>query len=219
MSLWLLLTQLGNATLVWPTVVLAAGLIVLRDRGQARAALCWVLAFALACGLVAASKVAFYAWGTGVREWNLTCFSGHTVLAMGSWPVLAPLLVSRRWPRARLGMALAGVLLAGLVGYSRVVVGAHPPSEVWAGLLPGAIVAVIGLRALRQVAIPRWGAPLALVAVALLFVASNGRRFFHLPTEHWFQQVATALSGRERACEREPWLRAEAGNPAACIRP
>jgi undecaprenyl-diphosphatase len=80
--------------------------------------------------------------------------SGHT---MGATVVFGALLFVL-WPRlsrpARLAAALAGVVLVGMVGASRVVLGAHWPSDVVGGVLLGAawVVACGALMVSRRAA-------------------------------------------------------------------
>ena len=164
----------------------------------------WWLAVATACLLTAASKISFYGWGTGVRAWDLTCFSGHTALAFAVWPVVLMLAVPPDRPAGRLVGLVAGTVLAGLIGYSRVPLGAHPVSEVIAGALLGATAGGVGARALRRRGPSIRMAPL-LVAVLILALALPGRRLPLLPSERWFADVGVALSGRDKPVKRKKW--------------
>src|SRR5690606_41020323 len=127
----------GSALYLIPLVLLAGAAAVIRSRQALRPVMAWWVAVAAACTLTAASKIAFYGWGTGVRAWDLTCFSGHTVLAFAVWPVVLMLALPASRPQLRVGGLLAGTVFAALIGYSRIPLGAHPPSEVVAGALLG----------------------------------------------------------------------------------
>lgn len=203
---WHLLTPFGNAILVWPVAAVVFVLCAWQGAGARRAAGAWVLSLAGASALVAVSKIGFYGWGTGIRAWNLTCFSGHAVLAVGFWTVLGGMLVPPYWPRWRRVALVAGALLGVFVAVSRVAVRAHPPSEVIAGLLLGAAVAWRGGHAVRAVHLPLRGELLLLLLVVLMWWGGSHLNRT-LPTEKWFGQVATALSGREKPYTRGRWLK------------
>lgn len=189
-------------------MVVGAFFLCAKQGAEARRAVgVWVLCLASASTLVAVSKIGFYGWGTGIRAWNLTCFSGHAVLAMGFWPVLGCILVPPKWPRWRLVVVVAGLILGVLVAVSRVIVRAHPPSEALAGLLLGAAVVGRGWHAVRAVHLPLRGDVLLLLLVVVLMWWGDSHLNRALSTEKWFRQVATALSGRDKPYTRSKWLR------------
>ena len=134
---WSDITHLGDAALVLPLLVVAMAGLAIQGPGQRRAALRWALIIATCLTLVAASKIAFYGWGTGIRRWNLTCFSGHTVSAWLAWPALLMLMAPARLRALRIALLVIGTAIAACVGWSRVPLGAHPVSEVIAGTLLG----------------------------------------------------------------------------------
>ncbi|MEZ0471201.1 phosphatase PAP2 family protein [Luteimonas salinilitoris] len=206
---WHWLTPVGDLLLVWPTALLTAGLLARRGAQSASAIRHWLLWLGGACLLVAASKVAFYGWGTGVRAWNLTCFSGHAVLALGFWPMLLAILVPPRRRRLRIAMLCLGLCLGVLAGLSRVMLGVHSLSEVLAGIALGGGVAWLALRALRATWLPLDRGLVASAVLLALAVWGGSRLAPPLPTEHWFRQVATALSGDEEPYSRRRWRHAE----------
>jgi hypothetical protein len=200
---WHSLTSLGAAALVWPAVLLAALLLARSGRDDVRASVTWVLCLATASATVAMSKIGFYGWGTGVRAWNLTCFSGHSVLAMGFWPVFLGLLVSPSYPRWRISFVGIGVLLGALVVASRVAVRAHPISEALAGALLGAVVASVAIRAFKHTHLP-----LRKEMLLIVLIWWSGEQFNRVVnTEHVLRQVAVALSGNAKPYTRKRWLR------------
>jgi len=196
----------GSALCVLPLAALV-GLLLMRVPAARAPVMRWWCAVAAGVALVAASKMAFYGWGVGVRAWDLTCFSGHTVLAFSLWPVLAAVAVPPRKRRWRWLATAAGVGFALLIGLSRIALDAHPPSEVIAGTLLGGAVALASLRALRG----QWLAPDASAAVALLLcglflaLAWTDLRFPRVPSEHWLARAATAVSGRQAPWSRKAW--------------
>lgn len=207
---WNWFTPLGHIAVVWPLMIASAALLIVS--AGARTSLAgvstWLGAMALASLLVAASKVAFYGWGTGICEWNLTCFSGHSVLAMGFWPVALALLVPPRLRRSRHVAFTAGVLIGVLVGISRVKLDAHPPSEVVAGLALGLLVASLSLKALAETHLRTKHVALAATLTVIVSIWS-GVHLPNLPTEHWLGRLGASLAGNEKPVHRDSWLKAE----------
>lgn len=203
---WHWFTLPGNAALVLP-VALALGLPLIGHQANRPAVFAWWSALAVAVLLTAASKIAFYGWGTGIRAWNLTCFSGHTVLALGFWPVALSLLAPAGNSWLRRSLVGSGWALGLLIATSRGMLQAHPWSEVIAGALLGSAVALIGLRIPPTPARPsRWP---ALLLPALL-ISGLARLDQQLPlpkTEGWFADIGTILTGREHPVNRERWLK------------
>lgn len=202
---WHVFIAPGSALFVLPLVVALGVVLALREPAARGAVLRWWGAVGTAVALVAASKVAFYGWGTGIRAWDLTCFSGHTVMALAFWPMALALLVSprhRAWRRTAAGV---GWLVGVLVGISRVPLGAHPPSEVLAGALLGGAVALYGLHVLRDHRWPRWPT-VALGALCLLAALWLWRHSAPtLPSERWFAAIGTTLAGRDAPVDRRKW--------------
>lgn len=204
---WTWLTPLGNAVLLTPLIATTVLILLWRARGQRWDVLRWPMALLVAVAVVAASKIAFYGWGFGVKSWNLTGYSGHAVLALAFWPVFLMLLVPVRFATLRPLLMLVGVALGLAVGYSRVVLGAHPPSEVLVGLILGGLVAAIGVGHLHRLDL---GVPMATTLLAAMIALPLWRPEWtsaHLPSERWFARMGTELSGREKPFRRATWLR------------
>lgn len=211
---WHLISRFGDTALLLPCAALL--LLSLCHRGEWRAARDWSLAFAAAAGLTLASKLAFIGWGVGVPALDFTGFSGHSMMAASVLPVLLHRLAPGRRPRLGWIAATLGASLALLVGYSRLPLGAHSPSEVVGGLTLGFAVSGGYLLATAPRRRPRWRrsprAPLLLLVGALLLgVPASGA---HAPTEQWIEQIALYLSGRARPFQREDWQRREAATIA-----
>ncbi|QSX76038.1 phosphatase PAP2 family protein [Lysobacter arenosi] len=208
---WNWFTPLGHVAVVWPLMIAIAGLLVVRPGGKTSlvGVATWLGAMAVASLLVAASKVAFYGWGTGIREWNLTCFSGHSVLSMAFWPVALALLLPPRLARSRHAACAAGLLIGVLVGVSRVRLNAHPPSEVIAGIALGLLVVSLSLKAMTETCLKAKQTALAL-ALTVMISAWSGIHLPNLPTEHWLGRLGATLAGNEQPVHRHSWLKAEA---------
>ncbi len=204
---WAWLTPLGNALLLVPLMAVTVLALLWRARGQRREVLRWPLALLAAVALVAASKIAFYGFGFGVKSWNLTGYSGHAVVALGFWPVFLMLLVPVRMITLRTLLMLAGVALGLAVGYSRIALGAHPPSEVLVGAILGGLVAAVGVGHLLRLQL---GTPVAVALLAAMVALPLWKPEWisaHLPSERWFARIGTELSGREKPYRRATWLR------------
>jgi hypothetical protein len=170
-------------------------------QGPARAEVIrWLGAQASAIALTTASKIAFLGWGIGWPALNFTGFSGHAMFAASVYPVVAGMLASGT--KRRELTIWAGACVAVLIGISRVMVGAHSPSEVLAGLALGAAVSVVGLKvsarpyAVSPLIVVLVGAWLALMAVLAPMSRTHG----------WVTQLALELSGHNKPHTREEML-------------
>lgn len=203
MNLWNLITRFGDSSLLLPCALLIYGwLLYRREGGDAQR---WLLLFGLAASLTLASKLAFMGWGIGIPEWNFTGLSGHSMMAGSVLPVLGALLVRGRtaW---RLAAAAAGMLLALLVGTSRLEINAHSPAEVYAGLSAGLGASGVFLYLTRQ-RLPSLS-PL-LLGLVLLFALSQGATGVRAPTHQLLQRIAASMAGRDQPFTREHWPAAE----------
>lgn len=194
-----LLTILGNATTVLP--LLAFAMLWLAwgpgsSSGSRRAAIRWAALCGGALLLVAASKISYYAWGTAILAWELTCFSGHTVAGFVAWPALLALMAPARWPALRIATATLGLLIAFAIAWSRVANRAHPPSEVIAGIALGLPVAIASSRLLWTHQLSRT-ACLALALLLAVVLACGPAIQRHLATEHMLARLASRITGHQ----------------------
>ncbi|GAA5787014.1 phosphatase PAP2 family protein [Chitiniphilus shinanonensis] len=207
MSFWIVVSWLGHTWLVLPLALLLALMFVVA--GDARGALRWLVALAVAIGLTTLSKLAFLGWGIGIRALDFTGISGHAMYAAAVWPVAGALLASPA--RRRLGMTLGGVA-ALLIGVSRLGLAVHSPSEVVAGWLVGGAVAAWVLRQpLPQSSVGwRWAAILA-VALASRWVAVPPATLAQ--PHRMLVKLALVLSGRTAPYDRHTIWRAPHPRP------
>lgn len=151
------ITLLGNsAVLAVPAAVLLAFWIRAKRR-----ALVWGLALGLAAGSLSGAllKLIFQRLrpdflGIIVREPDFSFPSGHSVIAMIFYGFLAYALARQLHSRtARLALAACAGLIIFLVGFSRLALGVHYPSDVLAGWTLGALwlfISVLFSRALER---------------------------------------------------------------------
>jgi len=96
----------------------------------------WWVMLAVAGGM---EQIFKYVVGRPRPSGNSTGFpSGHTTAATAFAVLLIYIVTRERWPRgARWTLTVAAVLLAALVGWARVMLHAHWPSDVLGGFLVG----------------------------------------------------------------------------------
>ncbi|SFM99106.1 phosphatase PAP2 family protein [Variovorax sp. OV329] len=196
---WHAFTWLGDSGLLLPAAALIA-LWLLSSRRTWPAAALWILIFGFASLLVLLSKLAFMGWGIGSARLNFTGISGHTMLTAAVWPVALWLLASRGSHRLRVGLALAGWLLALGIGVSRLAIYAHSWSEVTTGFLLGFVTSAAFLALQRRVAHPQLRASLVLVTLLLPLVHQQPGNA--APTHGLLERVAMRLAGTDRPFTR-----------------
>jgi len=197
---WYFLSGFGGAAIMLPIAL--AITFWLFYSFNARIAALWVLLIGIASVAVAATKVAFLGWGFGIREIDFTGVSGHTMLSTAVLPVMFYLVLLPA-PRVLRGLGvLVGLTVGLLVGLSRLELLAHSVSEMIAGCVLGALVALsLVLVLIRRE--PARAAPYRIAfSLIVLAVALHGLR---APTQHWVTQVALSLSGHEHPFIRARW--------------
>jgi membrane-associated phospholipid phosphatase len=208
---WLGVTRLGEAQILLPAFFagalwlalarpagargrLARGDALAHDHPARRSAWRWVGAIVATTAVTTASKVAFLGFGIGIAALDFTGFSGHSMYATAILPVLAAIIAGRAG-------AVFGVLLALLITYSRVNLGAHSTSEAIAGMVLGAAAA--GWTLADYLAHPGavrapWWLPLLLVCwLAFVPLRAPPSR-----THNVVVSLALKLSGRTRPYTR-----------------
>jgi membrane-associated phospholipid phosphatase len=170
-----------------------------------RLALSWCLLFGAVLALAAASQMAFLGWGIGIRALDFTGCSGHAARAAAVFPVALFLLLDRRpesgGGRARDGGLALGMLIGAAVGLARIEVGAHSASEALAGLLLGALAAVLFVAHART-ARPRSPQPLLLGLLAGIVLLPHADP---QASHQWLTAAALKLSGSDRVWLRRDW--------------
>ncbi|MBV9045239.1 MAG: phosphatase PAP2 family protein [Alphaproteobacteria bacterium] len=146
-------TSLGSvAVLLLLTTIVAVALLIYRQRAQAA-----VLAAAVVMANVSNSLLQlFYGRARpdfivqGVLPPSHSFPSGHSAMATAAYFLLAMILASYETRRtARVFAFGVAAFLAILIGFSRVYLGVHWPSDVLAGWTLGGIWALLGALALR----------------------------------------------------------------------
>lgn len=199
---WRIITHLGSASLLLPTLAITA--IGLGVSGQARAVRVWLSTLAPAVLLTLLTKIVFFGWGVGSANLDFTGISGHTLLATAVLPILFGwLLSSEKWALGRIApMAgfVLGLLLSVAVGISRIVLGAHSMSEVAVAWGLGLAVCVLTFKAMARHEQRPW---FALLAPAILLLASGTTASNFIPTHNWEVRLALMISGRDSAFTRQ----------------
>lgn len=201
---WRALTWLGDSGLLLPVALLIAVWLTTSRRTWPTAAL-WVVLFGSACVLILATKLAFLGWGIGSARWNFTGISGHTAISTSVWPVALWLVASRMPHRFRVGLALAGWVLAAAIGVSRLALYAHSASEVVTGFLLGTWVCGTFLRVQHRMPHPALRG--SLVAMSLLLPLAYQTPGNPAPTQDALEEIAERLAGIEHPYSREDLFR------------
>lgn len=187
---WQALSAAGALTVTGPLgAAIALGLMTRRAWPLA---LCWCALFGVAMALVVATKVAFMGWGVGVASLDFSGISGHAMRAAAVFPVAGYL--AARVDGVRAALAAAGVLLALLVGISRLPLQTHSVSEVAAGCVLGWLVSgafIWFARTRRDAGLT--AAPLALCVLVVLLGAQSAPA----PTQLWMRALAQQLAGHQ----------------------
>lgn len=195
---WHSLTRLGEALILLPAaLLLMVWLVRVHDT---RKALCWLGAVIVAAFLTTVTKIAFLGWGVGIAAFDFTGVSGHTMFAAAIYPLLARTAVGtskRHWQQLA---TAGGVLLALLIGVSRVMVHAHSWSEVIAGLAVGFGATAVAMMLAR---VPHSRPPRWVLACVALWLAAMPATAPASPTHGLVIRLALALSGRDVPYTRE----------------
>jgi hypothetical protein len=139
-ELFVKLINVGDPGAMIPAATaIAAWLFAARPR---RLALYWALLFGCGMALVAASKVAFLAWGIGIPALDLKALSGHATQTAAVAPVLCYLLLHSQTRAVRAAGILLGFAFAGVMGVLLAVCGYHSLSESAVGCILGAAVSI-----------------------------------------------------------------------------
>ncbi|MGK3185615.1 phosphatase PAP2 family protein [Raoultella planticola] len=199
---WQWVSFFGDSTVLLPSAAAVFMVLFLR-RPSRQIAWQWGLLFGITGAIVSASKLAFMGWGIGIRELDFTGFSGHTALSTAFWPIFLWLLCARGSVVLRRTAMVMGYLLAGLVGYSRLAIHAHSPSEVIAGLLLGAIGSALFLLLQRNSsrvvdAQLSWGGVLSLIIIPAALLNTGAKA----PTQSLLGDIAVKIGPLEKPFTR-----------------
>lgn len=200
MQFWNLVTCLGESTYLLPSAIMIA-LCLCYHRAQG-SAVRWLAVVVVTAGLTLISKLAFMGWGLGIPALDFTGFSGHSAMSAVVLPVLLYLCVPTSRPGLARFTAVCGIGLALLIGWSRLVLHAHSPSEVVSGLALGLLASVAFLIWSGRDVLPRSVAPLAAALLALTMLHVPPLRAATGASHRLVQSMAAYLSGRDRPYQR-----------------
>ncbi|HEU4969561.1 phosphatase PAP2 family protein [Sphingomonas sp.] len=149
-NVWLVLSTLGKGEVVAAIALLAAGMMALRGRSRDALVVVFTVAAQMASNpllklLFARVRPDLYQHLDPVTD--LSFPSGHSAQNACLYLLLA-LMVHKR-------IGWLGVPLAILIGFSRIVLGVHWPTDVLAGWMEGAAFALLGAHVSRTLAADR----------------------------------------------------------------
>jgi undecaprenyl-diphosphatase len=153
------ITELGSTWAV--TLIAAVVLVLLTLLGNPR----WGIVSGATIGIASLINTAFKRWIERARpdaldplitEHGFSFPSGHSMLGMTAWGVVAVVLArSDLPPLTRRLLVGACLLLVFLIGLSRIYLGVHYPSDVLAGWTAGAVVVLVYAAVTRRLARPQ----------------------------------------------------------------
>lgn len=188
MQCWTSLSYLGDLAVLLPSMCVMAAWMAFTLR---EAFWRWLMSLAVIGSVVFLTKLAFMAWGLGIKDLDFIGASGHSTLAAFVWPTLLCFVgagVGPSW--SRFGVCL-GLLLALGIGISRIQLRVHSVTEVAAGLVLGAVATLVFLRSTLHSPPARkaviWLVPLVVGAIWLGY----GKRF---PSEYLLWRIAERVS-------------------------
>ncbi len=200
LQLWNWITYFGSAAITLP---LAATLAIWLALGfSARLALTWLAVLGVAMAAVGLTKVAFLGWGIGIRAWDFTGFSGHSMLSTSVYPIAMMIALTRAHPALRMAGVACGLTLGAAVSLSRVVLSAHSPSEAITGCVVGAVAALSFVVIAWRAEPHRWSVPAVVASLAVVTIALHG---ISVPSQRWVTAFALKVSGHERPYVRARW--------------
>jgi hypothetical protein len=190
-----LVTNLGDAAFLLLASSALLGYLVLHR--SPRAAVAWISTLVLCAGLTILAKIAFYACGDQLPTLAIHSPSGHVSFSTTFYCCAALMFSTDKERAVQLTFFLASGAIVLAIAASRVLLHAHTPTEVAAGL-------IIGLCCLAWFAFCYLHAPmpvlpllpLGLVVLMLAYLA-DGR---HLSIESRIAQLAQQLQLAGKAC-------------------
>jgi len=199
-QLWYLITSFGGAGLTLPLAIAIALWLTIGYTWRLAAG--WLILLGAAVALVTVTKVAFLGWGVGLRVWDFTGLSGHAMLATAVYPVAMFLVLLPAPPAVRIAGVAMALLGGAIIGFSRIVIQAHSPSEAITGCVVGALTALIFIRFAWDATPGR----LPVVPVALSLIALTvGLHNVRVPTHRWVTHLALKVSGHDQPFVRARW--------------
>jgi membrane-associated phospholipid phosphatase len=189
---WQAVTRLGQSEIVLPAAMLAIAVLFVNSETRVLA-LRWMVGLALAALITLATKVAFIGWGIGWAAIDFTGISGHTMCAAATYPILFLALGSGRSFRWIVALQAMAWSLVVVVAVSRIMVGAHSPSEVVAGLLLGGTMSVMAMTGSRQLT---FAVHPAAILVLLVWFSMGAGEMPPSQTHSRITNLALSISGR-----------------------
>ncbi len=206
---WKNLTYLGDSMLLLPTAVLIAVFIFWKS-GRWQTAFGWLVTFGAAGMIVSISKILFLGFFIGSKTFNFTGFSGHTTMSSVFWPVVM-WMISAQWPKVwRRSLMIAGFLLPLAIGFSRLELHAHSPSEVICGAVLGLSLSSLYLFIQRHTVLKAISVgQLALFVCLPVYIMAHGQP---ATTQQFLAKLSARLAGIEKPFTRTELLKFRPAN-------
>lgn len=211
MNEWTEVTRFGDITITSLIALALAAWLFVED--EKRLALWWSVLFGAGLGIVIATKMAFIGWGIGIRALDFTGFSGHAMRVAAVMPVLFYLILQRASVPVRASGVALGLAFGAIVGISRLALHAHSVSEVVAGWLLGATIALAFIRIAAGSLSRHVFKPLRIVLSLLVLLPAP---YVHpSPTQKWLTEITLFFTGHDHPYPRTGWKKEPPPPPAS----
>jgi membrane-associated phospholipid phosphatase len=143
------ITHAGDSLTLFVVAVACATFLMLRQQRKRAAA---ILLFVYSCSYLLDYALKHFFQRTRPQLWEILVArpssysfpSGHAMSSMAVYG-LAALLLARLYPQQRWAFQLSAASLISLIGFSRVYLGVHWPSDVLGGFLLGSALMFTGI--------------------------------------------------------------------------
>jgi membrane-associated phospholipid phosphatase len=186
-------TDFGSPALLLPLALLMFAR--LWYRAGLRLAMVWLLALAAGTGLVGLLKIYFSACGLSPAQVHSP--SGHACFSTLVYGGLMVFVCAGASLRRRVAASALGVAWIGLIGYSRVAVGAHTMSEVISGTVIGGLALTAFATIYMRSRPPRASLLLPLIGTVLIIAPLHGHQ---LVIEPLLQRIGSWLHHASPIC-------------------
>lgn len=200
---WQTLTYFGDSMLLLPCAVVITIFLYFKTQ-DIITTVRWLVCFMGAGLIVSISKILFLGFFIGSIKWNFTGFSGHTTMSAVFWPIgLWIFSKGYRGLWCKLMLAI-GYLLPITIGYSRLVLHAHSPSEVMGGMLLGLTISTLFIVSQYHVVFQPVRAvdfiPITLITIFILHYGHPAT------TQQFLAKVSAQLAGIKQPYSRQQLL-------------
>jgi membrane-associated phospholipid phosphatase len=191
------ITDMGDSALL--AAVVLTGVVYLLVKHRAREAAALAASFIVTAGLIGVLKIVFMTCGHSLFE--IRSPSGHTALSVAVFGTYALLMErnARGWMRFFLPMCL--IILACVIGVTRVTLGFHSVNEVLVGTFAGmAVIMMINFFILKSSVATPMSRLNIVILIVLMTIAGSIAYGVKFPAEQMITELAARLKSQTHVC-------------------